>query len=249
MRKLTVLFAVALGASLVGSNVARAADVTLSVVVNPTSASAGTYAVFGTISNPNSIAGALGGQVAGISSFSIDILGNGGTSITTRARRMPTGLLDTNDFLSSYGFVQFPSNGTLAGGSVAGLAAGQKTAYAGGNDPAQDAFVVLGVGRAAGSYAPIGGTTSTFANPVLLADGSYSGGTGSITARVTSGNFFNLLQDTSAASGLQWTGPGNVEAAVSVIPATTPVPEPGTLAVTASLVVGLLLRRRSRTLA
>ena len=158
-----------------------------------------TYEVFATIDGPSK----------GLASFSIDIVGAGGAAVTTSTLQVPRPFdADLGEFT---GFTLLRSNGATSGSGRTGVRASQDTT-------ASDlAFLIFDVGSASPYL------------PVKLASGSYTGTLGTLTAKVTSGNFFNLFPVT-------YTLGSNTFAASSVAPAVASVPEPST---------GALLAHRS----
>jgi|GEM_PF-4275597 len=171
-----------------------------------------TYEVFATVDGPSK----------GLASFSIDILGAGGAAVTSSLLQVPRPFdADLGEFI---GFTLLRSNGATSGTNRTGVRASQDTTA---SDPA---FLIFDVGVA------------TPYLPVKLASGSYTGALGTLTAKVTTGNFFNLFpQDYTLGS--------NTVAATSVIPAVASVPEPATMALMAmgvAMVGAVRLGRRRR---
>ena len=147
----------------------------------------GIWEVYGSVSPDNN---------EGLASFLIDVVGRDGATVTSSTNESPTGV----DAEGSYGFDLYRSDGT----NGLGIGAGQKTLYDGGNDPDLDALVLQGVGQTAGSRANLGVPDPiTWAAPILLASGTYSG----------SGWLDVTGLGNALTSGSPWSGPGNVEEA------------------------------------
>jgi hypothetical protein len=213
MVRKTLLALVAMLA-LVGT--AQAAVVTLTI----TSPSAGTWQAWAQV----------GGGSKGLSSFEIDVTADSGLLIATSTNKSPKYLdLVLEAFV---GFTYQRTNGSPAGMAIA---AGEPTAYPGANDPNLDALVIQNVGILPGSY----GATS-WAVPVMLAQGTYTGSVGWLHVRPKTSLSLNLL---SSVGGGGWVGPGNVELGTPVN-GDLYIPEPATLALIAGGLAAAMLRRR-----
>jgi hypothetical protein len=151
----------------------------------------------------------------GIASFIVDVKGVGGDASVTGSTCMAPRGYDAG-VGAMFGFANFSNYDTSKGPGI-GIRAGQPTAYSGGNDPTLDSLVLRDVGISAGSH-----LGTSWAEPVLLAQGTYSGSTGQLTLNVGDG-FFNVLDPS-------WTGPGHVSTASVVLGSFQNVPEPSTLA-------------------
>jgi hypothetical protein len=227
---------IAAGVVGLASFAANAATVQFSVTTTPTGdGSTGTWQAFLTLGNTS--------DTAGLAAFNIDVVGAGGVTVTGSTNAAPTNIKSftpPSTFVSD-GFNLLANNGS----NGIGIQASQSVAYAGANDSAKDALVYQGVGIAAGSSTGPFGTVN-WANPVLLASGTYSnsGLGGTITANIHTGGLITLL---NGANGSGWTGPGNVTNVSVATPGegvVAPVPEPTSLALLGLASAGILARRR-----
>ena len=163
----------------------------------------------------------------GIASFIIDVRGiSGDVAVTSSQMKAPKGYDAGRGAM--FGFASF-----VDGTSGIGIYAGQPTMYSGGNDSEKDALVLLDVGISAGSHLGV-----SWDEPVLLAQGDYTGTSGTLKAEVGDG-FFNVLDE-------PWQGPGHVSIATLVTPGTAEIPEPATLGLVAAGACLLLARGRGR---
>jgi hypothetical protein len=172
---------------------AKASTVTLSVT-----ASGGTWDLYASDST---------GDNAGIAVFGIDVDGLGGVTITGDENDAPT-----DGIATGFSNLEQDNNGTPG----QEIAASQNVVYAASFNATKNARVLVGIGQTAGS-AEAGAIT--WAAPVLLADGTYTG-SGSITALAHPGDTIQTLNGTTS-----WTGPGNTTVA-TVIAGTTLVGGP-----------------------
>jgi hypothetical protein len=147
--------------------------------------SQGQWQVFGLLSNNT--------DNDGLASLIINVTGNGEVAIATSTCQLPAGIhywLD-NGVQSQYvGFNEFRSDGSAG----IGIRAGQRTT-------ALDRVVLVDVGYSAGSYPGdetglgLGPEWITWAAPVLIASGTYTGTWGTFTATVGDGQVNVLDQN------------------------------------------------------
>ena len=196
MRKSWLIAAVVGGAA----GAAQAADVQLFGIHIPQTHE---YAVYARISNPASVNPPSAGQstVAGISSLSAEVLNAGAATVATAENRLPMG--DINDpgaIDQKYGFWLFrPPAPTVNATGAHNIEAAQYAEYAPADAARYDQYVLQGVGLRSGTK-PAGGTIvtpSTWAFPVLVGKGTYTGdaGTAGLGLRFTPGSGTNLLRD------------------------------------------------------
>jgi hypothetical protein len=189
---------------------------------------------------------------AGLASFDISFGGGAFGQITSSTVKAPKGY--DPDLANMVGFKMFTGNGVVTTGAVNDITGGQSTAYGDVYDPDAAKCVLQGVGQAPGIRTALDDSLIvSWAQPVLLAQGTYSG-SAPIFWGTAAGGVLN-----GVAGG--WTGPGNVSAANFVMqlpsagnfpfPAAmggaSPsefIPEPATLALLATGGVALIRRRR-----
>src|SRR5206468_1101204 len=145
------------------------------------------------------------GDNAGLATFGIDVIGHSGQAVATSKDRAPRGFNAAQGLASGFS--------TQANNGAAGIeiTASQALAYAGANDPDQDALVFQHVGQVAGSQ-----DTATWTQPVLIANGTYTdngSGLGFLTVDVHPGDQVQVL---APVAGGNWQGPGNVLTAAVV---------------------------------
>jgi hypothetical protein len=214
MRKSWLIAAVVGGAA----SAAQAADVQLFGIHVPQT---NRWAVYATISNPASATPTAGMEnVAGISSIAVDVLNNSGGTVATAVNTLPVG--DTNDATAlepKYGFWVFrPTTVDITAEGARDIRAGQFAEFAPGSGAQYNPLVLQGVGLRSGSRATGGVITSPtdWSHPVQVATGTYTGTpTAGLTLRYTDGTGVNLLRDTDPSATVNWSGPGNLEGAVS----------------------------------
>ena len=178
-------------------------------------------------------ASVVGGS-EGICDFGVDIVGSGGITVDSSLNVAPEGL-DPSAY-QWWGLTDMRSDGTAG----VGIVASQKAIYSGGNDPAQDALVVQGLGQDAGSRDCLVNGTISWDADILLASGTYTGSVGTLTV---TGIGWNLLSTVGS-----WQGPGNLEAPTAVNSDSIFVPEPATLTLLVLGSAGLVVRYRRAAL-
>jgi hypothetical protein len=151
----------------------------------------GQWQVFGLLSNNT--------DNDGLASLIVNITGTGDLGVATSTCQLPVGIhywMVGQNVQSKYvGFTEFRSDGTYG----IGIRAGQRTT-------ALDQVVLTDVGYSAGSYPGdqtgqgLGPLQITWATPVLIASGTYSGTWGVFTAAIGDGqiNVLNQNRDPNA---------------------------------------------------
>jgi hypothetical protein len=196
---LNAISAVILAAALLPTAVAHGAFVNLSIDASFPIDGIGTWTVYAAVSGSDNV---------GLASFSLDVIGQSGVTITSSVNRAPIALTTASP----------PHLGGFSvsrSGGVGGIAISALQPF---TSPSQDEPVFEGVGITGGSadFSSNGGTATSWNSPVLIASGAYSAvSIGSITANVHPGAFFQVLE---RVDGEHWVGPGNVLSA-SVNPA------------------------------
>lgn len=242
--------ALALGACLLGARAGWAAptEINLSVEVDPTNQ---TWKAFATIGGDTT-------ATLGLSALQIDVVGAGGISLSpiTTANNdlaflsdtMPSGLTKPNPTTYAAGFQlaadNFGTDKTQVAPNDEQFFEAQPLVYHtfnGFNDLAVGVGLPNVTGGNIGNNAQNGGAPYVWGNPVLIADGTYTGTTGTISA----------LGDPTTAALLPAVLPadgGNITStppdAVTPGTAVIGVPEPGTLSLLGLAGIGLLARRR-----
>jgi len=169
----------------------------------------------------------------GIADFIINVWGTNGVTVTSSINEAPKDLVPATDpeFPNQFGFWELHSDGL----NGVGISGSQPTVYGTIPDSGKDTLVLRDIGINAGNKVGFTGLIS-WAHPVLLASGTFSGTVGDLNVDVGDGTI-SLLD-----SG--WTGPGNQSAAGVINGDILTVPEPATM--TALALGGLALLRRRR---
>ena len=144
MKTLRFAALVAVGITLIISSAKAMPTSKLYITTVNATNSGGTWQVYVDVSHDND----------GLAAFDIDILGSGGALVTSTAKLMAPRPFDpsgqVNDGLGgTMGFNNSSlfSNGTLAGGNLTEVVAGQSTIYPGTDDPTRDMGVFVGVAQ------------------------------------------------------------------------------------------------------
>ncbi len=203
---------------------AQGADVQLFGIHTPVT---GDWAVYARISNAGSSTPTTGKEtVAGFSNLSINVLNNGGNTVTSATNMLPYGTTNTNGPSNpvsgnvGYGFWLLRDAQTLDSTGAHSIQGAQFTDYE--TDPFNP-FVLQGIGLTGGSQlidVPNHFTSAaTWTAPLLVAKGKYTpvattGAASAVGLTVQKGTNLaaNLLQDTDPSAAVHWGGPFGVEA-------------------------------------
>ena len=232
------------GGLLAVTSTVGAGEVTLDIVLT----GPGTWELRASVTDTTSSA-PVPATVDGIAAFAVDVFGTGGTIVSSAALAAPTTVGLTSPAppigtglptgFAQFGFSLFPTVNPIVDGFE--VASSQDTLSAGSND-----ITYRRVGLDAGSHVDI--LPISWNADVVLATGTYTGTIGMLHAE-PSGIGVTLLTSASGAIG-GWTGPGQVEAATSIVPDWETIPEPSTLTLAGLSMFGLLAygwRRRRRS--
>jgi hypothetical protein len=147
---------------------------------------------------------------AGIVSFDVDVVGDGGAEVTSSYNYAPSGVAEIRvgrgGYILAAGFAEWKSNGD-DGGDGMEITAMENVAYGSSDNPYYDAAVIQGFGQTSGSE--YGMTWVQTSLGVAIATGTYSG-SGTLSVNVSSGGYIQTL---NIVSDGQWSGPGNMSIA------------------------------------
>lgn len=170
-----------------------------------------------------SVYGLVSSDSAGLGLWGLNVLATGDLQFLTTQNKSGSAFSAVR---SSGSLTKYPQQ-------VYGVCASQAVLYGNDNDPASDALVTQGLG---------------IGTPMLLAGGTFSGTSGTMTVQVYGG-----ASTLKKVQGGLWMGPGNVEGATIPTPTlanggviTVNAPEPATLALLALGGAAMITRRRRR---
>ena len=213
-----------------GALSAGAADVQLFGIHVPAT---GDWAVYARISNSD-LATPAGGitKATGLSSISINVLNNGGNTVTTVTNALPQGTTNQTTVFEpgdppeavGYGFWDLRGQQVTAAGAEH-IEGAQWTSYGTVRNTTYDGFVLQGAGLpgGAGSRSVGGNLTSatSWLYPLVVAKGKYTPGADTATGLLVNyptGKGAGVLRDADPAAGVtNWYGWGNTEQASNTI--------------------------------
>jgi hypothetical protein len=137
---------------------------------------------------------------AGIADLDMDVIGSGGTTVTSSFENLPQGSTTIKKVVFTTGFNTNDSGGT----NGLAITAGQPTTYSGANNATSDSLVYQGIGQTTGSK-----DTSVWTQTALgieVASGTYVGAGTLTVSMVVVGS---TPQD--AVLNSPWAGPGNLQ--------------------------------------